>query len=833
MNQESYLNLKLGALFHDIGKVVQRSTGKIGGTHSEQGFEFLNSFSNFKNIALFARYHHHNVMDELISENLDQETTNLIWMVYEADNLSASERGDFHGGFITKRPLTTIFSSISGIRDGVTDVKQMVYPLGAKLDLDAFVFPGYAKDSYDVASRDYRNLYDIFKKTLPSGENWINEDLLLMFLEENTSFVPARTTEDEDISLFDHLKTTCAIACCMYKYHEKELNQPLQDKIQNRGVPKYLLIGGDVSGIQKFIYHISSKGALKLLRGRSFYLEILCENVVYKIIKELDLPKASVLYSGGGHFFILAPNTHEVNEKLQKIQEKLNNWMINTGLSSALYLAMSWIPFAGKEFENFGDMWHKISKKLSSEKSRKYGAVLETSPERLLMLGGNGTYCDACRRAVPADELKPIDEDSDVKFCRLCHQQYNLGKNLAKFGKSFYIVQMGSDTDLDISLPFGDLKLIENDKLHEVSGATMIYLVNSWDTSQIRDLIENGNLDADVEVVALPVAVYCANKGDELLDLDQLADSASGSKKIGALRMDVDNLGKIFARGLPEARRSISRISNLSRFTNYFFKVYLNMFGEFKENNILGICNNHHPKNLRLGRRRNHNRNFNIIYAGGDDLFIIGSWDDVLELAFDIEAVFRKYVGGNGNITISAGYSIFDSKHPLYQIANICGKKEKCAKDEGKNRIYLLDRGMKKDKLAGATGSIEWDKEMAIASSSKNCAGATESIEWDKARELFHDFKPLFSGIYEEEGEASRGMIRTLLSARAEYCDNPIKTSWLIGLHYYISRNKKLREIVESDAKLRAYFDTVRVDGVSSIYDIDLPLNCLDLIERR
>jgi len=406
--------------------------------------------------------------------------------------------------------------------------------------------------------------------------------------------------------------------------------------------------------------------------------------------------------------------------------------------------------------------------------------------------------------------LKPIDEGSDVKFCRLCRQQHDLGKKLAKLGKSFYIVQNESDTDSDISLPFDDLKLIENDKLHEISGATIVYSMNSWDTSQIRDLIESGNLDANVEAVALPVAVYCANEEDEILDLDQLAEHASGSKKIGALRMDVDNLGRIFAKGLPEKRRSISRISNLSRFMNYFFKVYLNMFGEFKENNILGICNNQHPENLRLGRRRNHNRNFNIIYAGGDDLFIIGSWDDVLELAFDIEAVFRKYVGGNGNITISAGYSIFDSKHPLYQIANICGKKEDCAKEERKNRIYLLDRGIEKGKVAGAT----------------------ESIEWDRARELFQDFKPLFSSVFGEDGEVSKGLIRTLLSAREEYCDDAGKTSWLIGLHYYISRNKKLREIVESDAKLRAYFDTVCAGGVSPIYDIDLPLNCLDLIGR-
>jgi hypothetical protein len=38
----------------------------------------------------------------------------------------------------------------------------------------------------------------------------------------------------------------------------------------------YLLVSGDLSGIQATVYSISSKGALKSLRARSFMLELLC-----------------------------------------------------------------------------------------------------------------------------------------------------------------------------------------------------------------------------------------------------------------------------------------------------------------------------------------------------------------------------------------------------------------------------------------------------------------------------------------------------------------------------------------------------------------------------
>ena len=71
--------------------------------------------------------------------------------------------------------------------------------------------------------------------------------------------------------------------------------------------PVALLIGGDISGIQKFIYTIASKKAAKTLRGRSFYLQLLTEAVLRFVLGELELPYTNVIYAGGGHFFLLAP----------------------------------------------------------------------------------------------------------------------------------------------------------------------------------------------------------------------------------------------------------------------------------------------------------------------------------------------------------------------------------------------------------------------------------------------------------------------------------------------------------------------------------------------
>ena len=70
-------------------------------------------------------------------------------------------------------------------------------------------------------------------------------------------------------------------------------------------MPAFKLISGDISGIQNFIYTIPSKGALKSLRGRSFYLEILMEQIVDELLDALQLTRANLIYNGGGHFLYI------------------------------------------------------------------------------------------------------------------------------------------------------------------------------------------------------------------------------------------------------------------------------------------------------------------------------------------------------------------------------------------------------------------------------------------------------------------------------------------------------------------------------------------------
>lgn len=110
----------------------------------------------------------------------------------------------------------------------------------------------------------------------------INE--LLRIYEDAVSYVPSSTVTEEspDISLYMHSKIAAAIAISMAMCFEAEEIHDyrevcFEEKKSFRDRESFKLISGDISGIQQFIYTIPSKGALKSLRGRSFYLEILME----------------------------------------------------------------------------------------------------------------------------------------------------------------------------------------------------------------------------------------------------------------------------------------------------------------------------------------------------------------------------------------------------------------------------------------------------------------------------------------------------------------------------------------------------------------------------
>jgi CRISPR-associated protein Csm1 len=87
-----------------------------------------------------------------------------------------------------------------------------------------------------------------------------------------------------------------------------------------------------------------------------------------------------------------------------------------------------------------------------------------------------------------------------------------------------------------------------------------------------------------------------------------------------------------------------------------------------------------------------------VLYAGGDDLLIIGAWHVIPLLAARIAHDFHLYTGKNPSVHLSAGISIVGAKEPLYAAVEAANKALKKAKqyptpyNAAKNAINFLDK---------------------------------------------------------------------------------------------------------------------------------------------
>lgn len=194
------------------------------------------------------------------------------------------------------------------------------------------------------------------------------------------------------------------------------------------------------------------------------------------------------------------------------------------------------------------------------------------------------------------------------------------------------------------------------------------------------------------------MADYAAkNEIGKVLDFNELAESSGdktgkGIKRLGVLRADVDGLGAAFIAGFihkenknPEAYATLSRYAALSRSMALFFRKI-----------IKGICKKELPEGIKpfylFEDKDGEPRKIHVVYSGGDDLFLVGAWDDLMGFAVDLKRAFSVYT--NGKLTFSAGLGLYSSTYPISRMAEVTGELEELAKSNpGKNSIALFGSG--------------------------------------------------------------------------------------------------------------------------------------------
>jgi CRISPR-associated protein Csm1 len=180
---------------------------------------------------------------------------------------------------------------------------------------------------------------------------------------------------------------------------------------------------------------------------------------------------------------------------------------------------------------------------------------------------------------------------------------------------------------------------------------------------------------------------------DDVLHFDAVAELSQGAKRIGILKADVDRLGLLFREGLMAEngplRPTLGRVMTLSSALDLFFAGWLN-------NVCAEVFHDWRARQQELAQDKRHpwydkvEGLFYVMYSGGDDLFIVGPWDETLQLAERLQADFARYACHNPNVTLSAGFVQVKPRYPVQRFAGLVDEAEGRAKQAGRNRMTVF-----------------------------------------------------------------------------------------------------------------------------------------------
>lgn len=493
-----------------------------------------------------------------------------------------------------------------------------------------------------------------------------------------TQSIPSATAfgTRPDVSLYDHSKTTAALAVALWRWHLEtaRMTPTDQEMLRTRkdwDEDKILLIQGDFFGIQDFVFADGSqtrKNAVSLLRGRSFQVSLFTELAALRILEELQLPSTSQITNAAGKFLIVAPNTESARAKLRDLRKEFDQWFLEQSFGLAglgiASRAASCNDFLETKPENrFSQLLKALFEDLELVKLRRFN-LLTDAPTTFA-----ADYPDGVCRY---NNKLANDGQEGPGFCSaaLSRDQIKIGQGLR--GKERLLVVRDSKELQDrglirLEIPIFGYQVAFADSA-EASGkfGNLIReqaLVRCWDFSLPKDLQEvpwhgyarryvNGYVPRFDELDLKFQYKYLGEEIEELGDarilhksktfshlacedrrlttpMEEQASDWIGQVALLTAKGDVDDLGLLFQRGLQAP--TFTKMAALSRMVNAFFAVYLP-----------ALCAEKFP-------------NTYTVFAGGDDFFVLGPWLSTQRLLTHLRQDFSRFVAENPDISFSVG----------------------------------------------------------------------------------------------------------------------------------------------------------------------------------
>lgn len=668
--------------------------------------------------------------------------TQMQWIIAMADRISSGwDRYEFDKEYnravewqnYKQTRLLPIFERLMREEESepeTSDKYSYCYPLKEISPMN--LFPGtknqvHPKDN-QTAIEEYKNLFTEFvyalEHLLHKEENlelWFEhfDSLMMVF----TSAIPAARAGNviPDVSLYDHSKITAALAVAIYLYHQHTDSMTI-DAIRDYDSKKFLLISGDFYGIQSFIFSDSGeagKNRAKILRGRSFAVSLFSELAADMLCREIGIPSSSLLLNAAGKFTVIAPNTEASKKAIHAVETRVNDWLMKVSFGENS-IGMIYLEATAEDFVRglFVEIWDRLNEKMEGKKFQKinmdrFGGTVEGY---LDSFHNDLTHplCPFCGKRPSCPELESSKYAGEaMSACRICRDHIFMGENLVKKSR-LAITTRGADIkgmDKLLEPIFGEYQVAFVDGgMKELARSGQ--LLKYWDifidpdgvvARDVTARFINGYVplyrDEDLYDERILEGEKSEKKKEELIEqirenvpktFEHIANKAMNPKKngnaycgieaLGILKADVDQLGLLMSSGLKKEQFTISRLATLSRQLNFYFAVYLPHLLKTKPS-FMDIY---------------------TVFAGGDDLFLIGPWNRIIQLIDFLQKSFTDYVCHNDEVHFSAGISLHKPHTPLDKLSDTAETAIEKSKDAGRNRVTLFSE------------TVDWDEFMKL-----------------------------------------------------------------------------------------------------------------------
>jgi CRISPR-associated protein Csm1 len=523
-----------------------------------------------------------------------------------------------------------------------------------------------------------------------------------------------------------------------------------------------MLIIGDLSGIQEYLFDIAHEGGgqARRLRARSFFIQLLAECAALRVMRALNWTQNQIIFCGAGKFILDGPAiTTEERAALAAEQSGISRWLLkNTAAQLRFSLALEEGVKETNEPSRPRDQFNSVMKSLQRAKLTAWSNIAAQNGEwqsSVLVLDPLDSPCALCRRRTA--EVNEELERTSRRVCARCYDDREIGKLLPD--TRWVAISVENSPGSSQVLDFGFSLRKEAPKSADFlifTDAPPAPTVQGFRSDQI--ILRQLNRHIPVDDHHHPT------------DFGDIASSARGDKLLGVLKADVDSLGVIIDQTLKTAA-NLAPLAELSKELDGFFAGAL-----VKELN------------------KPEWRIIYTIFAGGDDLMLVGPWDVIVDFAAHVRELFRRKFGSR-QMTLSAAVAFVKPRRPI-----------KFAAEQAE---YLLQRA-KTEIAAGAEVSKD------------QIAAFGQLWKWDDHEKIIGAGKQLAKWV--DERVAERGWLHTLLDiGLSRHRGELLGTS---RLAYHVARNypkKNDRNLERS--KLRAFGDQLiaNLDESQTIETIYLP----------